>query len=480
MDGDIKTRRVFISYSWSSPDHEARVVELAQRLVSDGIDVILDKWDLKEGNDKYAFMEESIRSEQTDKVLLLCDRKYSEKADRREGGAGTEAQIITPQLYESVNQTKFIPVICEQTEEGKPCCPRFIESRIYIDLSESNSFEEGYERLVRSIYDKPLYTKPKLGNPPAFIREESINNIATRSHLRKIRDAIERNPRRINGLIEEFADIFINEMKQFSLTKSHPENLDLEIVDSISKMVPFRDDYIEFINLLCEGYENINPELLLSFFEKLYVFTEPIEEDISTYSSYCCDHYKFLLHELFLYSIIILLKKRRYSTVGGLIYGDFYLQKRHGEPKYNDYGVFRNYLHSIEENYKRRIGSNTLSVHAEILIQRIHPLITKQELINTDTLLCYITCLHISKFGHNWFPITYVYWAERKIDLLARCESRKYFDSFKSVLGFDDDKSFIEAIKKMPSLDDVRYPGSFDSVPSIRASINPEKICTLP
>ena len=48
------TRKVFISYSWAVQD---RVVELAERLVANGVDVVLDVWDLMPGHDKYAFME---------------------------------------------------------------------------------------------------------------------------------------------------------------------------------------------------------------------------------------------------------------------------------------------------------------------------------------------------------------------------------------------------------------------------------------
>ena len=46
--------KIFISYSWSSDE---MVLALAERLVSHGIDVVLDKWDLKEGQDKYVFMD---------------------------------------------------------------------------------------------------------------------------------------------------------------------------------------------------------------------------------------------------------------------------------------------------------------------------------------------------------------------------------------------------------------------------------------
>ena len=62
--------KIFISYSWSS---DWLVVPLAERLVSHGIDVVLDKWDLKEGQDKYAFMEQCVNNSDITKVLIVCD-----------------------------------------------------------------------------------------------------------------------------------------------------------------------------------------------------------------------------------------------------------------------------------------------------------------------------------------------------------------------------------------------------------------------
>ncbi len=45
------TPKIFVSYSWTNKDHEKWVVNLAERLMSDGIDIIIDKWELKEGHD---------------------------------------------------------------------------------------------------------------------------------------------------------------------------------------------------------------------------------------------------------------------------------------------------------------------------------------------------------------------------------------------------------------------------------------------
>jgi SEFIR domain len=41
---DTALPRVFISYSHDSPDHQNRVLELVNRLRSDGIDAIIDQY----------------------------------------------------------------------------------------------------------------------------------------------------------------------------------------------------------------------------------------------------------------------------------------------------------------------------------------------------------------------------------------------------------------------------------------------------
>jgi hypothetical protein len=74
-------------------------LQLGTELRESSVDVILDKWDLKEGHDANAFMEKMVADPDIKKVVLVCDKKYAEKADRRSGGVGTEAQIISPEIY---------------------------------------------------------------------------------------------------------------------------------------------------------------------------------------------------------------------------------------------------------------------------------------------------------------------------------------------------------------------------------------------
>ena len=168
--------KVFISYSWSSDE---MVVALAERLMSHGIDVVLDKWDLKEGQDKYAFMERSVNDPSITKVLVVCDKKYADKANARTGGVGDETVIISSEVYGRVEQEKFIPVIVERDSEGNAYVPAYIKSRIYIDLSNEENYEAEYEKLLRNIYNKPLYRKPALGTMPDWLDEESRNFFPT-------------------------------------------------------------------------------------------------------------------------------------------------------------------------------------------------------------------------------------------------------------------------------------------------------------
>ena len=112
MSDEYIAPKVFLSYSWSSPEHTEWVLELAGRLRDPGgVEVVLDRWHLRPGQDKYNFMEQMVQDETVRKVLMICDRAYTEKADARKGGVGDETQIISSEVYKSVDQKKFLPII---------------------------------------------------------------------------------------------------------------------------------------------------------------------------------------------------------------------------------------------------------------------------------------------------------------------------------------------------------------------------------
>ena len=194
----METKKVFISYSWAV---QSKVLELANRLISNGVEVIIDVYDLKDGQDKYAFMEQSVTNKSIDRVLLICDKTYCEKANKRSGGVGDEIVIISPEVYEQVDQLKFIPILFERDENGQDCLPQFLKSRIYINLIETNPhYEEEYEKLLRNIFEKPLLRKPALGNPPDWLNEETTDFSSIRDVIKQIKGYTGTNQTKLDSL----------------------------------------------------------------------------------------------------------------------------------------------------------------------------------------------------------------------------------------------------------------------------------------
>lgn len=84
--------KVFISYSHDSEEHKNWILKLATHLRDHGVDVILDQWNVRLGDDLPFFMEQGLSSSHL--VLCICSDKYIEKANANKGGAGYEKNFI--------------------------------------------------------------------------------------------------------------------------------------------------------------------------------------------------------------------------------------------------------------------------------------------------------------------------------------------------------------------------------------------------
>ncbi len=155
---------VFISYSWDSDAHRGWVIQLATRLRHDGINVVLDYWDLLPGGDRTKFMEKSIVNSEF--VLIVCTPEYVKKANERTGGAGYETMIITSQLAKQIDQMKFIPVL-RVGDFDDSAVPIWLQTKIGIDLRGDSYDELSYEDLVRTLHRENIKAPP-VGPKPVF------------------------------------------------------------------------------------------------------------------------------------------------------------------------------------------------------------------------------------------------------------------------------------------------------------------------
>ena len=157
--------KVFLSYSWDDKVHESWVRNFANKLIENGIAVIVDIYDLKPGMNMKLWMENSI--EMCDYVIPIYTTNYCDKSNQRIGGAGYEYSIINQDLYENMsNNEKILPILREGTI--KDSVPKFMRQYMLLDFSDDGKFDEVLENLLRTLHSEPKFKKPVLGQRPNF------------------------------------------------------------------------------------------------------------------------------------------------------------------------------------------------------------------------------------------------------------------------------------------------------------------------
>ena len=137
----------FISYSWDDESHKEWVRDLARRLRIDGVETILDQWEIHLGDQTTAFMETAVRENRF--VIIICTPHYKERSDNRVGGVGYEGDIMTAEVLNTGNRRKFIPVLRRGTSET--AIPSWLSGSARVKLSGNPYSEEEYSTLVQTL-----------------------------------------------------------------------------------------------------------------------------------------------------------------------------------------------------------------------------------------------------------------------------------------------------------------------------------------
>ncbi len=157
----MKAPTVFISYSHDSPEHADRVLALADQLIQDGIDCILDQYETSPPEGWPRWMDRHIRN--SDFVIMICTETYYRRVmGEEEPGKGLgvkwEGNLIYQHIYgANTENVRFIPVLFEAGNVEH--IPTPLKGATYYCLDP----EQGYEDLYRRLTDQPRTTKPKLG-----------------------------------------------------------------------------------------------------------------------------------------------------------------------------------------------------------------------------------------------------------------------------------------------------------------------------
>jgi hypothetical protein len=129
------------------------VKQLALSLIDQGIQARLDKFHLRRGMDLPQWMCNELSM--ADKVIIVCDENYKQKADGRLGGVGWETMVIQGDIANlPPDSTKYqIIVRAENVTEG---LPNYLKTRYAFHARPSDQLQSFRQELVRELLDLPL------------------------------------------------------------------------------------------------------------------------------------------------------------------------------------------------------------------------------------------------------------------------------------------------------------------------------------
>ena len=424
--------KLFLSYAHGSQEHNNRVVDLGKKLRRKNIKVIADFLDLRAGHDLHKFMEQMVS--EADKVLIVSDKNYAQKANDRQGGVGAESEIIAPNLVGKSKQEKFAALVFEKDGNGNSCLPTYMQSRVYIDYTNPNTRQEAFEKILQWVFDKPPLQKPTPDSPPSFALGED-SGVATPSldRVSEVRAALESNPGNSMMRAEEFVEEFARDIAQYHVP--HDDNYEAfadKIDESIRALLAPRNAALAVVSRIIRSVEsNESARVLRHLFELLYRLTIP-KINVRTWKS-GTDNIRFFITEMLIYTVSIALKHEKFDFVPKLLNSPFYIEPSEDlsldDPRV-DYGAFSVYLHSLES---RR--SNRLSVQADYLKERIDSRFsTFHALLQADFVLHLCGESRKRKWRPKTLPYQFSSWP-RPYAIFVRAESREYLLRMATLFG---------------------------------------------
>jgi hypothetical protein len=435
----IASPKVFISYSWSGQSRQEMVKEWADRLLSDGIKVTIDLYDLKAGQDKFGFMEQMVTDPEITHVLVVCDKSYAEKADQRIRGVGTESQIISQEVYSKVDQVKFIPIVCEFSD-GEPYLPVYMKSRVWIDFSTLELINTNWERLLRMLYGKPLHEKPALGPAPSFLLEESTPSTPIKAKLNSLKQAILQGKPAVGLYRKEFLASCIEGIAALRVRTRPDLNLAGEkLLAECKVLTPIRDHIIDWI--LLEAHSSPSAQFtdaLHEFLEQLMELKERphrTDEWVEIWS----EAHSLFIYETFLYVVAALLKSKAFTDLHDLFTTHYIAPKseRYRDENFLDFGAFHTESQTLHSVLSPPAGRRFLSPAAELVKRHAtREDITFEDLIQADLLILLMTFIAPNVL---WYPqLQYYSRFNNQFPFFKKATQHKFFKNLTVITGIED------------------------------------------
>lgn len=481
--------KVFISYCWTNNKYVEKVVKFARSLREDGIDVKLDQFHLKPGNDVNDFMEKCITDPSIKNVLILLSPDYKIKADSRKGGTGTETQIISGEVYSKVDNTKFIPIIFDKNgEEIDKCIPIYLRQRRWIDMSDESNYNEEYVELVKLLYGKSKYVENPLGNKPKWVDDDVKIEVNNQKFLNSFKVA--RKQYNVETAIYTSFDFIKNSILDVKQKLKEINDFDFNDFEIYySEFYEIRDNYLSMLDEI--KYDIGIGEKIHTF---LTNFLKIINENNFGFNLFAI-YGKFVIHELFIETISILYKSNNFNAINYIAFTPYIVNLFDSDtPLYfhevfyslndtNVYNLNRNLIFQLSKNGDKRV--KYCSGIAEYWRQHL-PIkyVNIEEFANAD---CLLTNLSILLNKNFWFAVSYLFLPDYgnciiediSISLKSKRLAIRLYPLF-NCNNSDDLKNYVSNFKKIFEEKGLKfgYYGVYKKIPLIIDNLNESEIET--
>lgn len=222
------------------------------------------------------------------------------------------------------------------------------------------------------------------------------------------------------------------------------EEIDETVVKNIEEFIPYRNEAIQLFTAVAQYSPNEDfTRRIHRLFESLIPYMSK-PENASQWDERDFDNFRFLVHELFLYTLSILLKHERFDQA------NYFLQQKYYRPGNSENGrnvmdshtVFRQYMPSLEQRNKR-LKLRRLSIRADLLRERCAGSgIDFHNLLEADFIAFMRAEIDEKDDNRGWWPETllHVRHSNGAFEIFARSVSKVYFEKTKVLLGISTPK----------------------------------------
>ncbi len=266
-----------------------------------------------------------------------------------------------------------------------------------------------------------------------------------------------------------------------------PENVEGHyedaVIASINNFIPHLLQFTELLSTITqyEATENY-ADIFHKFFERLIPYFYRLDGFRISYHRTEVDNFRFIIHELFLYTIAIFLKEEKFETVNHLISNKYHAEynARQGEEPMISYVGFNLPVLSINEVKNRKLEEPRILLQADILKARTqHSGVDFKYLMQADSVLFMRAELVLPNLHTlSWWPITLSH-ASGAFEIFERAESIRYFDKIKHLFNITTKDDMIPLFNIYDNHEKQLPSWGFDKLDS-KSLMNFDKLATTP